>query len=254
MKSLKILVLFLFIASFSTTTEAQIWKKIKDKVKRKAEEKVDQKTDKVIDDVLSGNKKNKKSINLQGTYKFNQSILIEFSTNDGSKAELELLFSRDNKDIVCMTLDPEQSGGMGGEVYNIITSKSVTMFMNMPGMKIRKSMTNEQFSKFDNSKKIPSKNELKKTGNIKSILGFACHEYIYENDGGTITAWVTKEKFPIEGKFIPMLGMNNNESFEGFVMELNFKATNESGNVKVVKINKNRSVTINTKEYKSMGF
>lgn len=254
MKLLRILLLFLFMTSFSQTTEAQIWKKIKDKVKRKAEEKVDQKTDKMIDDALNGNKNNKESTNLLTTYKFSQSILIEFSTNDGSKAELELLFSVDNKNIVCMTLDPKNPNEMGGEVYNVITPKNVTMFMNMPGVKIKKTMPNEQFAKFDNSKKIPAKNEFKKTGDIKTILGFACHEYTYKNDGGTVTAWVTKENFPIKGKFIPMLGMNNNESFEGFVMELNFKATNESGVVKVVKINKNRAVIINTKEYKSMGF
>ena len=51
-----------------------------------------------------------------------------------------------------------------------------------------------------------------------------------------------------------MLGMKDSGPFEGFVLELNFNATNENGSVKVVKINSNKKLTINTKEYKSMGF
>lgn len=252
MKLLKSILLFLLVALLPTASEAQIWKKLKDKVKRKAEQKIDQKTDKMIDDALDGNKKPSKK--LSSIYNFNQSIVVEFSASKAEKATIELFFSTANKNVVCMTLDSQKSSGMGGDVYNVITPKSVTMFMNMPGMKIRKSMPNEQFSQFDNSKKIPSKEDLVKTGKIKSILGFVCHEYKYENDGGTITAWVTKENFPINGKFVPMLGMKDSGPFEGFVMELNFKATNEKGSVKVIKINKNKKLIINTKEYKSMGF
>ncbi|NVK53183.1 MAG: hypothetical protein HWD85_09630 [Flavobacteriaceae bacterium] len=252
MKLIKPIVLFFLIVSYSTNLEAQIWKKLKDKVKRKAEEKIDKKTDKIIDNAFDGTKKS--SEKLLTKYVFNKSVVLEFSASKSEKATIELFFSTANRNIVCMTLDAQKSGDMGGEVYNLITPKSATIFMNMPGMKLRKSMPNEQFSQLDNSKKIPTKKDLIKTGNIKSILGFACHEYKYKNDGGTITAWVTKEKFPIDGQFVPMLGMKDNGSFEGFVMELNFNTTNDSGSVKVVKINQNRNLTINTNEYKSMGF
>ena len=254
MKLLKIVLLIFFFLAFSNNSEAQILKKIKDKVKNKAEEKIDQKTDKILDDAFNGKKDKKEPVNIQETYVFSKSIIIEFSASKSEKAALELFFSTANKNMVCMTLDPSKTGEMGSEVYNVITPKSITMFMNMPGMKIRKSMPKEQFSQFDNSKKIPSKDNLVKTGNIKSILGFVCHEYKYQNDGGTISAWVTREKFPVDGKFIPMLGMKDSGPFEGFVLELNFNATNENGSVKVVKINSNKKLTINTKEYKSMGF
>ncbi|NVK53189.1 MAG: DUF4412 domain-containing protein [Flavobacteriaceae bacterium] len=153
-----------------------------------------------------------------------------------------------------MVFDAAKSQGIGGDMYNVITPKNATMFMNMPGMKIRKSIALDQFVKYDNSNKVPSKNDLVKTGNIKSILGFACHEYTYKSNEGTMTFWVTKERFPIEGTFIPMLGMKNNQTFGGFVMELNFTTTTDSSSIKVVKINQNKKLVINTKEYKSMGF
>jgi hypothetical protein len=51
-----------------------------------------------------------------------------------------------------------------------------------------------------------------------------------------------------------MLGIGKIGVVEGFVLEVDYKNGNETANMKVVKYNRNKNVTINTNEYKSMGF
>jgi hypothetical protein len=244
--------MLLFSASLYQV-EAQIFKKLKKKIEKKVEtkleEKINKESEKLIDTSLNGkDKKNKKN----STYTFNQSITLEISSKNNEKTELEFLFSNSNTNIVCMSLDASKNGGSSGEVYAVITSDKATLFMNMPGIKIKKSGNAQDFMQYDHSNKVLKKEELKKTGKTKTILGFLCHEYTYQNEGNTINAWVTNDNFPIKGKYIPILGMKKNGPYNGFVMELNFTSTNDNGMVRVSKINKNKNIVINEAEYKSM--
>lgn len=244
LKKLKFLIALFLL--FSMNSNAQFWNKLKDKATDKVAQKLDQKTDKMLDKVIDGSQKKPKNNNQNSNYVFLGSATIAISSN-GEKANFNVLFNN-KKEVFCMHMN----AGNGQDVYNVITPKGGMMFMNASGMKIKQSMPADQFSNIDYSNKIPKEDEFKKTGNTKTILGYFCEEYQYKNDGGTISAWVTKS-FPIEAKYAPMLGMTSNTNIDGFTLELDYNTANgEKVNVKVVKINKNKKVVLNAAEYKSM--
>ncbi len=236
-------------------SHAQLLKRIQEKVENKAEQKAMEEAEKAADKMLDNmlGKKKKPAINAENTansYTFNQSITIEIEAEGNEKAQLDFLFDKKNSNIICMKLNTEQDAS-SGEVYAVITPNSSTMFMNMPGMKIKKKVSKEEMGTIDYTSKVPQKSELVKTGKTKTILGYTCYEYFYENEGGKVHAWVTKN-FPIQGKFIPILGMKENGPFEGFVMELRFESNNEKSSIKVVKLDTNINVKIDANAYTSM--
>ncbi|WP_430412766.1 DUF4412 domain-containing protein [Kordia sp.] len=240
-------------------TNAQLLKRVQKRVENKVEQKVEQKAmeeaekaaDKMLDNVLGNKKKNDKKVaNNSDLFTFNQSITLEIQTDDTEKAQLDFLFDSKNTEVICMKLASGDDDA-DGEVYTVITPTSSTMFMNMPGMKIKKKVSSEEMGNLDYSDKVPQKSDLVKTGKTKKILGYTCHEYFYENEGGKVHVWVTNN-FPITQKFVPILGMKQNGPIEGFVLELVYKTTNESGAIKVVKLNTSTNVKIDASAYKSM--
>ncbi|WP_420572845.1 DUF4412 domain-containing protein [Kordia sp.] len=236
---------------------SQLLKRIQNKVETKVEEKLEQKAmeeaekaaDNMLDKVL-GNKKAKTNKNTGNSYIFNQSITIEMQADGSDKAQLDFLFDSNNANVLCMKLDDNGDASMG-QIYTVITPTSSTMFMDMPGMKIKKKVANDELGQLDYADKVPQKSDLIKTGKTKTILGYTCYEYVYENEGGKVNAWVTNN-FPIKGKFVPILAMKTDGPFEGFVLELNYKTNTESSSVKVIKIDTNTNVKINVNAYKSM--
>jgi hypothetical protein len=141
-----------------------------------------------------------------------------------------------------------------GQMYNVITPKSITMFMNIGGMKMKKTVAQDQFSQADFSNKVSTNpNDLKKTGATKTILGFTCYEYKHTNNEGFVSVWTTKS-FPIDRKNISMLGMVEDSVIDGFVLEIDMNSGNDKINMKAIKFNQNKNTVINTNEYKSMGF
>ncbi len=236
---------------------SQLLKRIQNKVENKVEQKLEQKAmeeaektaDKMLDKVLNPTKK-KATASTNNSYTFNQRITLEMQTEGNEKAQLDFLFDSKNDEIICMKLD-NMGDDSGGKVYAVITPTSSTMFMDMPGMKIKKKVSKEELGQLDYSDKIPQHTDLEKTGKTKTILGYACEEYVYKNEGGNVHAWVTTN-FPIQGKFVPILGMKKGGPFDGFVLELHYKAANESGAIKVINVDTNSKVKINANEYTSM--
>lgn len=227
----------------------QLLKHKQGKVENKAAQKAMRKAaDKMLDKVLNPFKKSVSSTS--DSYTFNQTITIEIQTEGNEKATIDFLFDSKNSEVICMKLD-NMGDDSGGKVYTVITPTSSTMFMDMSGMKIKKKVTNDELGQFDYTDKMPQHDDLKKTGKTKTILGYTCHEYVYKNEGGSVHAWVATN-FPIKQQFVPMLGMKKNGAFKGFVLELNYKTINDSGSVKVVKIDMNATVTINANEYTTM--
>lgn len=229
-----------------TTANAQIWKKLKKKVSNKVEEKIDKSADELLDKTLSESDKAKST---QKIHRFDGSATIEISSETGDQASFDILFSNSNEDVICMTMD----SGESAQIYNVITSKEIVAYINAGGMKIKKATRADQFSQLDNGDKVPSQEDLKKTGQTKRILGYLCHEYTYKNDGGSLSIWITQDSFPIQSKYAPMLGMTRKNNIKGFVLELNATSQNgEKANVKVVKIDSKKKLIINSSEYKSM--
>lgn len=195
---------------------------------------------------------NTKEIKIPNVFSFSSSLEVKMSSNDGASANLEFLLGG-YSDIYAMSIASAEMGE-SGKVYNVVTPKNITMFMDVAGMKMKKTVPQKQFSNANLSDKVPTNpNDLKKTGATKTILGYICYEYKYVNDGGYVSVWATKD-FPAKNTNITMLGMREGGFIEGFVLEIDMKSKNETANMKAIKFNKNKSVTINTSEYKSMGF
>lgn len=245
MKKSKLLSVFVLFLLVGNSINAQIWKKIKDKTIQKVENKIDVEVDKTLDKTLEGNKNSKSN-----TYFFNGQVTITMETESNDKASFNLLFGP-NKEIICM----QMSSGENDNIFNVITPKKIETFINASGMKIRKTTNAEEFSGYNNLDKIPSKEDLVKTGKTKNILGYTCNEYEYKNDGGSVKAWVVQGNFPIKASYAPVLGMVTNGPIKGFVLELDYSATSgEQSKIYVTKIESNKILTINPAEYKSLGF
>ncbi|WP_435414006.1 hypothetical protein [Polaribacter aestuariivivens] len=245
MKKLKLHAVFVLFLLIGNSINAQIWKKIKDKAIQKVENKIDVEVDKTLDKTFEGKQDLKSS-----KYFFNSQVTITIETESSDKASFNLLFGP-SKEIVCM----QMSSGEDDNIFNVITPKKIETFINASGMKIRKATSAEEFSGYNNLDKIPSKEELVKTGKTKNILGYTCNEYEYKNDGGTVKSWVVQGNFPIKVSYAPVLGMVTNGPIKGFVLELNYSAANgEQSKIYVTRIDRNKFLTINTSEYKSLGF
>lgn len=195
---------------------------------------------------------NNSSIKIPSTFSFSSSLEVKMTSGDGSSANLEFLLGN-YANIYAMSIASAEMGEEG-KVYNVITPKSITMFMDVAGMKMKKTVPQQQFSQTSFADKVPSNpDDLQKTGATKSILGFMCKEYKHLNDGGYVSVWATKD-FPASATNITMLGMREGGIIEGFVLEIDMKSNNETANMKAVKFNTNKNIIINTNEYKSMGF
>jgi hypothetical protein len=197
------------------------------------------------------------TVNIPSTFNFNKSIEIKITDDRGDSQNLEFL-TGSYPDIYGMSVAPKEMQGQ--EMLIVNTPKASTMFMNMAGMKIKKSTSLEQMgSQYNMEDKIPEDGDYsyKKTGNTKTIIGYLCEEvrvdYDYTNSKGSASFWLSKD-FPIQNKAIPMLGMKmNNPNFSGFVLEM---STIQNGNKFTIEVTdvSDKNVSINTNEYKKMGF
>ena len=197
------------------------------------------------------------TVNIPSTFNFNKSIEIKITDDRGDSQNLEFL-TGSYPDIYGMSVAPKEMQGQ--EMLVVNTPKASTMFMNMAGMKIKKSTSLEQMgSQYNMEDKIPEDGDYsyKKTGNTKTIIGYLCEEvrvdYDYTNSKGSASFWLSKD-FPIQNKAIPMLGMKmNNPNFSGFVLEM---STIQNGNKFTIEVTdvSDKNVSINTNEYKKMGF
>ncbi|WP_347173220.1 hypothetical protein [Polaribacter uvawellassae] len=198
------------------------------------------------------------TVNIPSSFSFNKSIELEFTDNRGEKQPMEFLLGN-YPDIWAMSVAAKEMQGQG-KVLMVMTPKSSTAFMDVAGMKMKKSTSLEQIgSQYNMTDNLPEDGdfEYKKTGKTKTILGYTCYEYRvdynYTNSKGSSVFWVSKD-FPIQNKQLPMLGMKmNNPYFDGFVLELNSNHNGKNYVIKVTNVS-NKNISINTNEYRKMGF
>lgn len=210
--------------------------------------------------VTSNKNKNTNSptVNIPSTFSFNNTISVEVTTNRGEKQTIDFLIGS-YPDIYGISVASKEMQGQG-KVIMVMTPKSSTAFMDVAGMKMKKTTSLDQIGdEFNVSDKLPEDGDFQyqKTGNTKTILGYNCEEYRvdykYQNDEGSASFWVSKD-FPIQNKALPMLGMSmNNPNFSGFVLELNSTHQGRTTTMKVTDMS-NINTTINTNEFRTMGF
>ena len=202
-------------------------------------------------------RKTSPTVNIPSSFSFNKNIDVKMTDERGDSQTVSFLIGN-YPDIYGMSVAPKEMQGQ--EMLVVNTPKSSTMFMNMGGMKIKKSTSLEQMGdQYGVDNKIPEEGdfEYKKTGNTKTIIGYLCEEvkvdYEYTNQKGSVSFWISRD-FPIQNKALPMLGMKmNNPNFSGFVLEMNTTQNGKKFTIEVTNVS-DKKVSINTNEYKKMGF
>jgi len=198
------------------------------------------------------------TVNIPSSFSFNKNISVEVTTDRGEKQTIDFLIGN-YPDIYGISVASKEMQGQG-KVVMVMTPKSSTAFMDVAGMKMKKTTSLDQMGdQFNVSDQLPEDGdfEYKKTGNTKTILGYNCDEYKvdykYANDEGSASFWVSRD-FPIQNKALPMLGMSmNNPNFNGFVLELNSTHQGRTTTMKVTDV-LNINTTINSNEFRNMGF
>ncbi|MFK8060372.1 MAG: hypothetical protein AB8B78_09810 [Polaribacter sp.] len=202
-------------------------------------------------------KKMSPTVNIPSTFSFNKTIEVKMTDEKGDSQTVEFL-TGSYPDIYALAVAPKEMQGQ--EMLIVNTPKSSSIFMNMGGMKIKKITSLEQMgSQYNMVENLPEDGDFKykKTGKTKTIIGYLCEEvkveYDYTNSKGSASFWLSKD-FPIQNKAIPMLGMRmNNPNFSGFVLEMNTTQNGKKFTIEVTNIS-DKNVSINTNEYKKMGF
>ncbi|SDR92429.1 protein of unknown function [Polaribacter sp. KT25b] len=197
------------------------------------------------------------TVDIPSTFNFNKRIEVKMTDERGETQNLSFLIGS-YPDIYGISVKTKEMQGQ--EMLVVNTPKSSTIFMSMAGMKIKKTTSLEQIgSQIGVEDKLPEDGDFdyRKTGETKMIIGYLCEEfkvdYEYTNQIGSTSFWVSKD-FPIQNKSLPMLGMKmNNPNLSGFVLEINTTNKDENFKMEIVNIS-DKSVKINTNEYKKMGF
>lgn len=198
------------------------------------------------------------TVNVPSSFSFNKNISVEVTTDRGEKQTIDFLIGG-YPDIYGISIVAKEMQGQG-KVVMVMTPKTSTAFMDVAGMKMKKTTSLDQMGdQFNVSDQLPEDGDFqyKKTGNIKTILGYNCDEYKvdykYANDEGSASFWVSRD-FPIQNKALPMLGMSiNNPNFNGFVLELNSSHQGRTTTIKVTDLS-NINTSINSNEFRNMGF
>ena len=247
-------------ASFVSLSIADIVDK-RNKTKERSKKK-DKKTNAPLTNNTSDNVTNSVTIsptvNIPSTFSFNKNISVEVTTDRGEKQTIDFLIGS-YPDIYGISMTAKEMQGQG-KMLMVMTPKSSTAFMDVAGMKMKRTTSLDQIgNQLNISDKLPEDGDFKyeKTGKTKTILGYNCEEYKvdykYANDEGSASFWVSKN-FPIQNKALPMLGMSiNNPNFSGFVLELNSTHQGKTTTMKVTGVS-NSNTTINTNEFRKMGF
>ena len=196
------------------------------------------------------------TVDIPSTFAFNKNIAVEVTNDRGESYPIEFLLGN-YPDIYGISVATKEMQGQG-KVIMVMTPKSSTAFMDVAGMKMKRTTSLDQIGAADISKNLPKDGdfEYKKTGNTKTILGYTCEEYkvdySYTNESGSASFWVSKD-FPVQNKALPMLGMSmNNPNFSGFVLELNSTHNGQNWTMKVTDMS-DINTTINTNDFRSMG-
>ncbi|WP_171817155.1 DUF4412 domain-containing protein [Winogradskyella sp. PG-2] len=187
------------------------------------------------------------------TYNFDQKITMTAKSSDEDAVDIDYFFSSKDDSILCMRMNADLEMGSSESIYIVFENDKIEMLMNAAGMKMRKTITKEEFSAFSNLDEIPEQSEITKTGNSKIILGYTCNAYKTTTESGSVTAWVCPN-FPIDRAFVPMLGMRKNNPFDGFVMELHTTASTEKANLKITNVDLNATLVLDTSTYKDFKF
>lgn len=195
---------------------------------------------------------------IPGSFSFDKKLNIEVIDHRGDAYPMDILLGN-YPDIYGMQMAAKEMQGQGNMTI-VNTPKSSTMFMDVAGMKMKKTTKLEDIGdQYQMSDQLPDGADFsyKKTGKTKTVAGYSCEEYkveySYVNNQGSASLWISKD-FPIQNMHLPMLGMTlNNPHYSGFVMELNMTNNGRTNIIRVTGVS-NTSLRISPGEFRKMGF
>jgi len=190
---------------------------------------------------------------LSTIYKFDQKITMTTTSSQDDAVDIDYFFNSKDTSILGMRISADMEMGSNESIYFVFKDDKIEMLMSAAGMKMRKTITKEEFSAYSSFEAIPEQSNIVKTGSSKTILGYSCQAHKIGTSEGEMTAWVCPN-FPIDHNFIPMMGTRAKSPFKGFVLELQTTASSEKAHLKITTIDLNANLSLNTANYKDFKF
>lgn len=180
------------------------------------------------------------SINLQAQSQFEGKVTMKFTENN--RSHTMDYFMKGNK--IRMEMKEQ------GQAINIIFDrKEDKMIMLMPNQQMYMEYPYKNFMKEHKKDKMDGEKEVfKKTGEMKTINGYNCEKWIFnEDDGSQSVAWMTKELGSFTFFDNPMSGNSDKPEWQQEIEAAGYfpmlvinkdKNGNEQGTMEVTKIEK----------------
>ncbi|VAW24728.1 hypothetical protein MNBD_BACTEROID01-600 [hydrothermal vent metagenome] len=284
-----------FLKRMADKAMEKVKEKTEEKAEEKVERKIDDGIDKAFEDMESEGQEEVKSdeergmdafrgmmgrlgvdtkpVEIKGSYSFSSNIkmYIETYKPNGtleSKGYLNSFFNKADGAFAYEFLSEKGSEtGKGFFIYDPINKASIILSEKdgekngiVTGIDI--TPTEESRAAYKEPEKdspdpmILNQN-LKKTGKTKSILGYKCNEYLYEDDEVVSHIWMTKEKPWRVDNMLSAIYKSSQYSSAfpgGFMMEVDSrnKQTKERNIMKVTEVNENINKQVDLSSYKIM--
>ena len=217
--------------TFSTSSQAQILKKIQNAAQNAAANAANSKAEKEASEQMSGMLEGMmQSASTESEYSFPGYMVMEIIVTDKKgksdpPTRINYLLS-DNSEIMGMFfLDPKASNNKTTTIMDI-KNQAMVMLLENDGQKSSMSMKMnydkiQQMVDEETSEQIEKPDyEIIKTGNTKNILGYTCEEYLVKSEEGEGSYWVTEE--PIQGFSLfspqsnPMVSSKTMERYDSY--------------------------------------
>ena len=269
--------------------------KIQDKMEDKAEEKVDEKLDEKIDEAFeeaeSEENDDEKSdeergmkayknimsrmgmdatpVEIEDSYSFSSNLKMDMENYSASgsienKGYINSFFNQSGESFAYEFFGDEgEDTGKGFFIYDQKNNASIIL-SEKDGEKtgivtgVNLNMEEEIEDMGDDAPDPSTLNQnLKKTGKTKTILGYKCNEYIYEDEEVISNIWMTKDKvWQTQNMFSAIYkSAQYSSSFpNGFMMEIDSKnkQTKERNLMKVTEINEKINKKVDLSDYNIM--
>ena len=261
-----------FLKDFGQGLQYSTERKLQDKAIKEAENAIEDAIDNAIEESLENSNEEAESTsnNNQETkstaqgfskstpaanYNFQHKAVMQIQT--GKEAIDVTYLLSDNENYFGVEFNEEQ---MQGSYFGVFDADRETMFtfMESGGQKIRMGMNLHM-----DDTEASSDYQFTATGNVKSILGYTCEEYLLTGEDMTANVWITDDidlKFPnkvFDGKQTKKNNQAWMNDMEGWAMEMIMVDTSskkpQTITMKCISIEASK-FTLNTTEYNSLGY